>query len=38
MCVLGREGEESVVKKKLKILNIKEIITRASRRKLGQIV
>lgn len=38
MCMLGREGEESVVKKKLKTLKIKEIITRASGRKLGQMV
>ena len=36
--MLGREGEESVVKKKLKILKIKEIITRASGRKMGQII
>ena len=38
MCMLGREGEELVVKKKLKILKIKEIITRASGRRLGLIV
>ena len=36
MCMFEREGKESVVKEKLKISKIKEVISRASGRKLGQ--